>query len=191
MSSSAQPVAIGAAGCRVGHKIDATTARRSIQAASMDAMLLWLNGAPRSFRKPCAAISAATARRLSWPPFGRLRLRALASATTSGSATSARHIQGPCRRGQCMGLPQSRWSQPALKHKLNRRYKSLTWLGTKLAGTEFSMRFSLGKTEETMVSVSSRPVCLPPLPARRYLSPLRPARRRPLRSPRLHSNSRS
>jgi hypothetical protein len=37
--------------------------------------LLWLKGAPRSFRKPRAAISADTARRLICPPLGRLRLR--------------------------------------------------------------------------------------------------------------------
>ena len=52
--------------------------------ASMDAMLLWLNGAPRSFRKPWAAISAAMARRLICPPLGFLRASRFAKATASG-----------------------------------------------------------------------------------------------------------
>ena len=50
----------------------------------MDATLLWLKGMPRSFRKPCLANSADTARRLIWPPLGFLRASAFASATAAG-----------------------------------------------------------------------------------------------------------
>lgn len=66
-------------------------------AASMDAMLLWLKGTPRSFRKPRIAISADTAHRLIWPPLGRLRLRAFASATASGSSRTGSFGLRTCR----------------------------------------------------------------------------------------------
>jgi hypothetical protein len=68
----------------VTHPAAVIAIRTMGQAANMLATLLWLNGTPRSFRKARAAISADTARRLIWPPLGRLRLRALASATASG-----------------------------------------------------------------------------------------------------------
>jgi hypothetical protein len=47
-----------------------------------------LNGAPRSFRWPCSASAAEIARKGSGAPFGRLRLSALAKATTSGLSSA-------------------------------------------------------------------------------------------------------
>ena len=58
------------------------------QRASKTETLLGLNGFPRSLRTPRPAISAAIARRLSFPPLGSLRVSAFASFTTSGRASA-------------------------------------------------------------------------------------------------------